>query len=55
MAENQRTSNNHIVVYDGEIGVEGYLRYAIMDDNVLKVSEMFVHSDAAYRGKIEQP
>jgi len=45
-----RTGPNHIVVYDGDMGMEGYLKYSLTEDKGLKVREMFVHSDAAYRG-----
>jgi predicted acetyltransferase len=49
VSEKNRTGNNYIVVYDDE-GVEGYLKYTITDEKVLKVREMLVYSDAAYRG-----
>lgn len=50
VAAGYRSGNNHIVVYEGDIGVEGYLKYSRTDGNSLKVREMFVYSDAAYRG-----
>jgi len=50
VAEDQRTGNNHILVYEGEVGVEGYLKYTLGHDRVLKVNEMFVASNPAYRG-----
>jgi len=48
--EDARPGNIYPVVYDGEAGVEGYLKYSINEDKVLKVIEMFVSGSAAYRG-----
>lgn len=50
IAEGAQTNNRRIVVYEGETGIEGYLKYAINDDKVLNVTEMFVSSHTAYRG-----
>lgn len=50
VAEEARTGNRHVVVYEGETGVEGYLKYTVNHDKVLNVTEMFVASHAAYRG-----
>lgn len=45
----QLDSNDRIMVYEGDIGLEGYLKYRLLNDQI-KVREMFVASDAAYRG-----
>ena len=50
VSEEQRSGDKHIVVYQGDGGVEGYLKYQLGNDRILTVSEMFVSSDAAYRG-----
>lgn len=44
-----RRDNKHIVVYD-DGGVSGYLKYTLAAGGVLQVAEMFVATDAAYRG-----
>jgi len=49
VAEKYRTGNNRIVVYD-DGGVEGYLKFKLSDDGLLHISEILVHSDAAWRG-----
>ncbi|MFQ5577834.1 MAG: enhanced intracellular survival protein Eis [Anaerolineae bacterium] len=49
VSDKYRTGSNHIVVFD-DGGVEGYLKYTVTADNILDVAEMFVYSDAAYRG-----
>ena len=46
----RQRANFTLVVYDGDEGVEGYLAYSKSADNTLKVTELVVHSDAAYRG-----
>jgi len=48
-AEKYRAGDKHIAVYDRD-GVEGYLKYHITAENALRVDEMLVSDDAAYRG-----
>jgi len=50
VTEDRRTGGNHLAVYDAGEGVEGYASYTLNDDGVLKVHELIVYSDAAYRG-----
>ena len=49
VSEKYRRDNKHIVVYDAE-GVEGYLKYTLGAENTLRVDEMLVSDDAAWRG-----
>ena len=50
VSQTLREGNRHIVVYEGGDGVEGYLKYQIAEDHALKVVEMIVAGEAAYRG-----
>ncbi|HEY85157.1 MAG TPA: GNAT family N-acetyltransferase [Chloroflexi bacterium] len=49
VSKKYRSGDKHIVVYDAD-GVEGYLKYTLGEKNTLRVDEMLVSDDAAYRG-----
>jgi len=49
VSEKYRSGNKRIVVYDAE-GVEGCLKYSLGEKNTLRVDEMLVSSDTAWRG-----
>ncbi len=49
LVDGPRAAQNYSVVYD-DGGVEGYLQYTITDANILKITEIVAHTDAAFRG-----
>lgn len=50
VAEEKRTSPNHIIIYHTGEDLEGYLKYTITSNQTLNVIEIFASTDAAYQG-----